>query len=249
MSSDDVRRFQTEDITDLATAKLALRWALEKVRLLDEEIPRLNGRMVSKEEESSRLSKELARQSNDALNEKEIVQKTHELLEEYRSLMGASMEQLWKKYAPQEAETRKYLEDRVHALEIDLDQSRRRMEGAEQNARRAHDVMAKTDHERLELAETLRKREIELVDLREKVVSLEPEIQRLYNEKIRQIQEEFTARLSLLQEQMVAKEKHLQDRMTEQSLQLDRERSAAFAEAERVVEAKKAELERQREEW
>ena len=40
-------------------SEITLRWALEKVRLLDEDIQRLNNRLISKEEESSRLSKEL----------------------------------------------------------------------------------------------------------------------------------------------------------------------------------------------
>src|SRR5437588_12181194 len=101
MSSDELNKYQTEEITDLSTAKLALRWALEKVRQLDDEVQHLTNRLISKEEESSRISKELAHQSIISLNEKEITTKTQQLLEEYRGLMNASMEQLWKKYAPQ----------------------------------------------------------------------------------------------------------------------------------------------------
>ncbi|MBV9080012.1 MAG: hypothetical protein JO102_02715, partial [Elusimicrobia bacterium] len=76
MGSDDIRQFQTEDITDVSTAKLALRWALEKLRQEDEEVQRLTARLISKEEEASRLSKELARTAAESLNEKEITTKT-----------------------------------------------------------------------------------------------------------------------------------------------------------------------------
>ena len=105
--SSDIRNFQTEDITDIATAKLALRWSLEKVRQLDNDIQALNQRIADKDAESTRLSRELARSSTESLTEREITSKTQQLLDEYRVLMSASMEQLWRKYAPQEAETRR----------------------------------------------------------------------------------------------------------------------------------------------
>src|SRR5437868_2350416 len=102
MSSEDIRHYHADEVTDLGTAKLALRWSLEKVRQLDDEVQRLSNRLIAKEDEASRLSKELAHQAAVSSNEKEITNKSQELLEEYRNLMNASMEQLWKKYAPQE---------------------------------------------------------------------------------------------------------------------------------------------------
>ena len=52
---------------------------LEKVRQLDEETRRLSNRLIAKEEESSRLSMELAHQSTISLNEKDITSKTSQL--------------------------------------------------------------------------------------------------------------------------------------------------------------------------
>ena len=71
------------------------------------------------QEEASRLSKELAHISSLHQNEREITVKTQQLLEEYRGLMSASMDQLWKNFAPQEAEIKKELQDRITALEHD----------------------------------------------------------------------------------------------------------------------------------
>src|SRR4051812_22280603 len=91
MSSDQKPVHDTEEISDLSTAKLSLRWSLEKIRQLDEEIQRLSHRLIAKEEEVSKLSKELAHQSTLSLNDREISSKTKQLLDEYRDMMGASM--------------------------------------------------------------------------------------------------------------------------------------------------------------
>ena len=139
MSSDNFDRYQTEDVNDLATAKLALRWSLEKIRQLDDDVQRMSNRMIAKEEEASRLSKELAHQSTVSMNEKDISGKTTQLLEEYRELMNASMEQLWKKFAPQEADAKKQLQDKVTALEHDLLQMGRTRNLSEENTRRSED--------------------------------------------------------------------------------------------------------------
>ena len=145
MSSDDIRNYQADEVTDLSTAKLALRWSLEKMRQLDDEVQRMQNRLLAKEEEASRLSKELAHQSTISLNEKEIGSKTAQLLDEYRGLMGASMEQLWKKFAPQEAEAKKQLEDKLTGLEHDLLQIGRHKSLQEENLKNAEDNLARID--------------------------------------------------------------------------------------------------------
>src|SRR5258706_15355040 len=143
MSSEELRHLQTDEISDLATAKLSLRWSLEEIRQLDEEVQRLSNRVIAKEEESSRLSKELAHQSSITLNEKELTAKTQQLLDEYRNLMDASMEQLWKKFAPQEASAKKQLQDKITALEHDLLQSTRIKDLSGENLKKAEENLAR----------------------------------------------------------------------------------------------------------
>ena len=162
MSSDEIQKYQAEEITDLSTAKLSLRWSLEKIRQLDEDVQKLSNRLISKEDEVSRLSKELAHQSTVSLNEKQISSKTNELLEEYKGLMEASMHQLWKKYAPQEAELKKQLEDRITEIGHDLTQVRRMKELDSENLTKAEDNLARVDKERLGLADIVRKKENEI---------------------------------------------------------------------------------------
>ena len=178
MSSEESRPYQTEEITDISTAKLALRWSLEKIRQLDEEVQKLSNRLIGKEEEAYRLSKELAHQSNVSFNEKEITQKTQELLEEYRIMMGASMEQLWRKYAPQQAEFKNQLEDKIKSLEHDLNQLNRARNLNDENLNKAEENLARVDRERLEMAKEVQGMELEIAGYREKLVALEPEIQR-----------------------------------------------------------------------
>src|ERR1044071_8178206 len=233
MSSDDRPTPYSEEISDLSTAKLSLRWSLEKIRQLDEEIQHLSHRLIAKEEEVSKLSKELAHQSTLSLNEKEISSKTVQLLDEYRGMMGASLDQLWKKYAPQEAEGKKLLQDRVTALEHDLQQTSRLKSLADENIKKAEDNLARVDRERLDLVENLRNRESEIMGLRERLVSLEPGIQKRYDEKITLLQEEFTHRLALQQDRMVQKERDLQERLDQYTRQLEKDRGLLQADFER----------------